>query len=714
VDVDGSDRELTWVVPETFSGTVRVMAVAVSPAAVGAAARTSTVRGHFVLTPNAPTFVAPGDAFEVSVGVANNVEGSGANARVQLQLAASAHLEVQGPAERTLEVGQGREASATFALRAKGTLGSASLRFTAALGDRRGRQSVDLSVRPAVPFQTVVLSGSLPPGRQEEQPVPRRMTPEYRTLEVSASPLPLGLARGLVDYLSKFPYGCTEQIVSQAFGAMVLRGRQEFGLGQEKVDAHLGAALRVLRARQNAEGAFGMWAANGFVSDFQTVYALHFLTEAKERQVAVPPDLLQRGLGYARGLASGRPRGLADERVRAYAIYVVTRNGVVTTRELAALREALDKQKNGAWKKDLVAVHLAASYALLKQEDAAARLIGEARPGTPQRTDYGVFYDGLVYDAQLLHVLARHFPDRLATLPADAIEALARPIAAGSFNTLSSAYAILALDSYARAAGSAAQRVEAALAEVLASGAARPLPLPPGLFPKVAFSGEAVKLRVASTGELPVFWQATLAGFDEALPTAAVKENLEVFREYLDGRGAAVTEAKLGAEIEVHVKLRSLGPWHANVAVVDLLPGGFEPVLESRARAAPEAARPAQRGQRLEPRAGAEGDGEDGEEEEPGEPGEPGAGRGAGPAAVGALPIGTAASTWSPEYADVREDRVVLYGPVGPEAREFVYRIKATNRGAFAVPPPFAESMYDRSVKARGLPGRLKVAGTGE
>jgi uncharacterized protein YfaS (alpha-2-macroglobulin family) len=79
------------------------------------------------------------------------------------------------------------------------------------------------------------------------------------------------------------------------------------------------------------------------------------------------------------------------------------------------------------------------------------------------------------------------------------------------------------------------------------------------------------------------------------------------------------------------------------------------------------------------------------------------------PATVGALPIGLESSTWHPEYADVREDRVVLYGTVGPEAQEFVYRVKATNRGAFTLPPPYAESMYQRTVKARGLPGQVKV-----
>ncbi len=715
VDVDNTERELTWMVPETFSGTVRVMAVAVSPAALGAAARRSLVRGHFVITPSAPTFVAPGDVFEVSVGVASNVEGAGKGPRVKLELAASDHLDVQDGTERTLEVGQGREASATFRLRARGKLGSAALRFVAALGDKRTRQSVDLSVRPAAPFETVVLSGQVRPGQKQEQPIARRMTPEYRTLEVSASPLPLGLARGLVDYLSKYPYGCTEQLVSQAFPAIVLRGRPEFGFGPDRVETNLSAALRTLRARQNAEGAFGMWAANGFVSDFQTVYALHFLTEAKERQYPVPQEVLQRGLEYARGLAASRPRTLGDARVQAYALYVLARNGFVTTRELVALRETLDKRKDGAWRRDLVAVHLAATYALLKQEGAAAALIGEARAGTPQQTDYGLFYDGLVYDAQLLYVLARHFPDRLARLPPDAIEALARPIAAGSFNTLSSAYAVLALDAYAQAAGAGARKVETTLAEILPDGKARPLALPAGLFPKVPFTADAAKLRLESTGELPVFWQATLSGFEAALPTAEVKDKLEVFREYQDGSGKAVNEAKLGADMEVHVKVRSLGRWHPNVAVVDLLPGGFEPVLEDRAQAAvqEEAGGSRERSRGRASRTSAEAEGEGGEDDGEGPPPEETVGRETRKAQAVRLPIGTAASTWAPEYADVREDRVVLYGPVGPDAREFVYRIRATNRGDFAVPPPFAESMYDRSVKARGLPGQLKVAGKG-
>jgi hypothetical protein len=58
---------------------------------------------------------------------------------------------------------------------------------------------------------------------------------------------------------------------------------------------------------------------------------------------------------------------------------------------------------------------------------------------------------------------------------------------------------------------------------------------------------------------------------------------------------------------------------------------------------------------------------------------------------------------------DIREDRVVLFGTVGPKAQEFVYRIKATNKGTFAVPPAYGACMYDRTVRAGALPGTITV-----
>jgi len=64
---------------------------------------------------------------------------------------------------------------------------------------------------------------------------------------------------------------------------------------------------------------------------------------------------------------------------------------------------------------------------------------------------------------------------------------------------------------------------------------------------------------------------------------------------------------------------------------------------------------------------------------------------------------------WEPDYVDVREDRVVLYGDVGEGAQRFVYRIKPTNRGHFQIPPVLIEGLYDRAAWGRGLGSAIDV-----
>ena len=61
VEAGPAGRELVYEVPDSFNGTLRVMAVAVAPDALGASDRRSVVRGDFVISPNVPTFLAPGD-----------------------------------------------------------------------------------------------------------------------------------------------------------------------------------------------------------------------------------------------------------------------------------------------------------------------------------------------------------------------------------------------------------------------------------------------------------------------------------------------------------------------------------------------------------------------------------------------------------------------------------------------------------------------------
>lgn len=686
VDAGREEREIVFPLPDYFNGSLRVMAVAVSADAAAVVQKTSQVRGDFVINPNAPAFVAPGDEFEVSVSVANNVPGSGANAHVTLDLQTSPSLEVVGPRKVTVAAGEMREGSASFRLRAKAPLGSAAMTFVASMGAHSSHYSTEFSVRPPVPYMTTLTTGHVRKG-SEVVPITRHMYGDFRTLQAGISDLPLGLAGGLTSFLEKVPYGCTEQVVSGAMPAIVLRDRPEFGYAPGAAEKTLTSAIATLQSRQNEEGAFALWPGNAAVSELPSVYATQFLLEAKERGFAVPREVLDNAMAHLNQLAASEGESIADLRVRAYAIYLLTRNGVVTTNYATAVQKQLEEKHAKTWKKDLAGIYLAAAYRLMKQDRLAVSVIGDVRLGEPQGIDESEYYSGAIRDAQLLYILARHFPERLRKLGADEILMVVEPLQHGSYSTLSASYTIMALDAYARSVG-IQKNGKLSIASISADGTSKELPLPSGLFPRVPLSDSTARLQFASNGDFNAFYMLTQAGFDMTLPQKATTNKLEVFREYTVPGGKPLQHLHLGDEIEVHLKLRTIGGQdHAYVAVTDLLPGGFEVVVE-----------PAQPAVSAQPEANHEQSSEDEGDAATGQA-----------AAKWVAPIGSVRSTWSLDYAGVREDRVVLYGTIGAAAKEFIYRIKATNTGTYLVPPTFGEAMYDRSIQARSMASKITV-----
>ncbi|HQS59511.1 MAG: hypothetical protein B7Y56_10285 [Gallionellales bacterium 35-53-114] len=698
IDSGPEMRELNWTVPDYFNGSLRLMAVAVSDDALGVFEKKLLVRGDIVLSPNAPTTVTPGDEFDVSVGVANNLIGSGANANVKISLKPSAHLEVIGASQAELKVGEMREGSVVFRVRAKDNLGSATLAFSASLNSASGRISTDLSVRPAMPLMTKLQLGMVSNGK-EKVSVTRELYPHYRKLDASLSHLPLGLTHGLVAYLGGFNYSCTEQLVSQGIPALILGERPEFGYTKSTQGKTLADLVGILRSRQNAEGGFGLWAANHHVVEYVSVYAQHFILEGKERGHPIAPDMLQHGNAYLRLLAASEGNSLADERARAYAIYLLTRQGEVTANLVATLQKRVEERYAKEWEQDLTAAYLAASYQLMKQGGLAERMFGKVKVGTQKA--YSPYYDSMSRDAQLVYLTAKHFPQRMKEVQADSLAALVKPMQKGMYNTFSSAYTILALDAVATLAEKQPGQT-LALSEILRDNKSRPLVLPPGLLPKVAFSSEAAQLQFANSSNLAAYYVVNESGFDRKLPEKVIKSGLEILREFTDLAGKPVKAVKLGQELQVHLRFRAIDRQTIHdVALVDLFPGGFEVVLEPKA----EATRPL-----YNDRSDMSDEYAEGEEEGDGDgEGEYMARGRADTVSDWSSPLGTSHSGWQPDYADVREDRVVIYGSVGSDAQEFVYRIRATNAGTFVVPPAFGESMYERDVQARSLSDKLTV-----
>jgi len=208
-----------------------------------------------------------------------------------------------------------------------------------------------MSIRPASPYVTTVSSGYIKKGLltsvKADLPLTRPMYPQYREIEVSASSIPLGLAYGMIRYLKKYPHGCLEQIVSEGFAAVVLGARSEFGLSRDDVKTAFEHEIETLEARQNADGSFGLWPPGPDVVPFINVYAAHFLLEAREHGFDVPPALFDRSFASLHAMVTTPGSNLPELRAQAYALYLLTRNGVVMTNQLALLREKLDSRLQG-------------------------------------------------------------------------------------------------------------------------------------------------------------------------------------------------------------------------------------------------------------------------------------------------------------------------------------------------------------------------------
>ena len=676
-DIDG-EHTFKFSMPDHFNGQIRVMVVAVSPARIGVKETKALIRGDFVLTPTVPTHVAPGDEFELPVGIANTIDGGGSEAvPVSLRVQLPKGLTQVSAAPTPLMLKTGSEGKTSVRLKAGDTLGALSIVLIAESGQRNVSRRIELSLRPSIVARQDLRIGRA--DRRTELKDLRNMYAERATRQLSASTSPFVAAEGLAAYLGDFPHRCTEQLLSQSIPALVYAARPEFGRVH---GADTGALLAELRARQNAQGGFGLWIATPDADAFVSAYAMFYLIEARERGESVPADLLQAGNRYLAAMAADAAlTQLYQLRARAFATYLLIRQGQTATHLLSAVHEQLKRDYPKTWEGDTTAMFLAASYQLLKQAAPARELIRKpllrvsAEAATPYN-GYANFSDANIESAWTVYLAQKHFPAAAERISVGAIEHLLAPIKDNTYNTLSSALVVLALEAYGDAK---AVKGLPSLSAARGNGPERAFGKAFGQLVRGNYLSTDERLMVQPPTATPSWFVLAQSGYDRVPPQQVQNQGLEVLREYLDAQGHVLKSAQLGQEITVRLRLRALDAQvRGEIAVVDLLPGGFEPVVQMPPPA---------------PDADDEGSNEDGM-----------------PTPV--IPtLALPGTTLATQHIEQREDRVVLYATANAGVAEFLYKIRPSNPGTFVIPPTYAESMYERKVYAQGGPaGSIDVS----
>lgn len=657
-----------------LNGAVKLMAVAWTADAVGSASKSVIVRDPVVADLTLPRFLAPGDDAQATLLI-DNVEGAAGEYTATLRGEAAARLDAP-PIRVRLAAGEQRVVRAPISANGVG-LGTVRLTLEGPGGYSIARS---YPIEARAPFLPFTLS----------ETNTQAANSAYLAKPALFEPFAAGAGEALISYsqlrgidpaglissLERYPYGCTEQVVSVAMPLLFAESVKAASRDPQdsQVKARLQTAVNSLLDRQSPDGAFGLWRANdNAASPWIGAYAVDFLRRAKAAGLIVPAAPMESAYAALRAVArlddfapvsydfevyqwsgSNDSQELLRSRAAAYALYVLAKGGKVNLGQLRYFADA--KLKNDP--SPLARAQIGAALAHLGDRSRAKKAFAEAEKAlgyentgdwyqTPLRDLAGVLaLASEAGEAELTGRLARRLerearePERLSTQEQTAL--------------LAAADALLA------AAGPVAFSVDNGQAQ-----AAPVLLTPASLTRPISFKNVA-------QGQL--FRTVTRYGAPSVPPPAA-QQGLSISKRLYRMNGAPADAASLrqGERIVVVLQGKPEGVRTHPALAVDLLPAGLE--IESVLR--PEDGRLANEWSG-EVRDGAFG-------------------------WVGAIT--------SARVAEARDDRFVAAADLRDgNAFTFAYVARAVTPGAYALPGAQVEDMYRPGVFGRSAAGRISIA----
>ncbi len=667
VDIPAEGLTVDVPVPSYYNGSVRLMAVLQNEDAVGSAEERVIVQGEQVLSPQLPLAVALGDSFEAGLGITNTTDKA-----VTLTLALS--LDAKSEAKditlsdlpTSVSLKPKEEAFVPFKVRVGQQPGDATLTFDVQTDAGNSfTRTTSMSVRPAI----------LPKAQQQSFMVSQatslhnaaNLLPYGAQTSLTLSPTPLPLLRSSLNYLKNYPFDCVEQLISKAFPLAVLANSSLAPLlEQAKVlpsskerEKAFTETREALAAAFNAsyESGIGLWTTSYSPDIFVSAYAADYLLAMQEAKLPVPQDLMMRILYTLDEQINSKPGNLKELRDTAYATWVLARAGYVVSKPLELCEAFIEE--SGYTESDIFNSFMAGAYAALYMQPEAQKHLDKVKGTAPQQwTHSSDMLDSLAQYGLHTQVLAKHFPKELLEaipfMQSIFLEGLNKPHA-----TLGAAMSAVALIDILQATPVIAMRI-AQGQHVGLTCAGYHSDMKPATDPAVQlFSGLTVldapgcaRFDVTVPKDSQYFAEIQNYGYNRFLPTEPVAQKARVEKTLTLSDGSAFTgEVVQGDVVQVKITLTPTQEREANIAVVDLLPGGFELVMDH------------------------EDD----------------------------------LLSHHDAIVNKREDRVISFMVLNHDTVTLIYHIRATNTGTYTLPPTHAEGLYDASIYSTTAKGEISV-----
>jgi uncharacterized protein YfaS (alpha-2-macroglobulin family) len=564
VAADGT-AQVTFEIP-AFNGSVRVMAEAWSKTRVGHAQKDVIIRDPVVVQATLPRFLSLGDQSRFHMQI-DNVEGQAGDYVVDLDVRGPVTIPVDA-LRRSFRLNANGRTAVTVPVTAAG-VGTAVVDLKLTGPNITATQSFALNVKPGTtdlyrrtvrsiaPGTNVTLSGDLVAD----------FLPNTGAVSVAVSPLGSIDVAGLLQALDRYPYGCSEQIVSRAMPLLYvnrLASTEALAL-DGALDQRVRDAIERVLTRQDSSGAFGLWSAGSADDLWLDAFVTDFLTRARENKFEVPQRSFEQALDRLRNqVANTTDVKPGSGEAIAYAIYVLARNGRPVMGDLRYLADT----KINSFTTALSRAQIAAALALLGDRGRAQAvfasandLLGSFRQGRFSRSDYG---SKLRDAAGFLALAAESGIDRAQIIRAS--ETLSSERNTSTYtSTQENAWMVLAAEAMSRDAQSLALTVDGAAHQG-------------GLFRTWRnYNTDSRNISIGNAGNAVAQLVLTTSG-NPVVPEPAAQQGYQVERTLykLDGKQVDPATIKQNDRMVVVLKVTELEAAYARLLLVDKLPAGLE------------------------------------------------------------------------------------------------------------------------------------------
>lgn len=556
---DKGEARITIEVPD-FLGQLRLMAVAYAKSRVGASEKRLFVRDAVSADVVLPRFLAPADRSRLALSL-HNVDGQAGDYRLAVQATGAVSLE--RPVGETRRLAAGQRELLIFPMIAGNEAGFGKVAVELqGPGNFAVRREWDIQVRPAQTPSAVDTVAQLAAGRELtlDRDVTAGFAPGTSSVAVSLTRVPGIDVAALLRALDKYPFGCIEQTTSRALPLLYYNDVALLGYGatDPSISDRVQDAVYRIVDMQLPDGSFGMWGPYTPAAEWLQAYVLDFLVRARDQQMAVPAASLQRGLTWL-----NRTADRLSPDAQAYAWYVLAKAGIADPGRVRYFQD----NEGGKIASGLAWAQLAAALNHVAEPGRARLAFTKAR-AMVDAYDKDDYYGSRLRNRAALLALASEAGGREGVTEVASVvgERLASRI--DETTTQEQAWLVLA----ARALGGGGGGELAYSVEGDQKKASRE---PVVVNPDPASIARG--LRIRNDGDSTVWMQVTALGVpNEPLP--AETRGLSIQREYftLQGQPANLLALRQNDRLIVSLRGRNLEGGYHQVALLDLLPAGFE------------------------------------------------------------------------------------------------------------------------------------------